>query len=331
MEGILNSYVKRITDGNRMAEKIIIDTDPGIDDAMAILFAHFAPEIELMGLTTIFGNVPVAQATHNACYLADLMGNRVPVATGSEHPLNKKNDRYPDWVHGKNGLGDITLDRPRTEALELSAVDFIIEQVTRYPGEITLVPIGPLTNIAKALEKAPEIASRVKRVVLMGGAATVNGNVNPAAEANMLSDPLAADRVFTADWPLTMVGLDVTHRVIMDEPFLKRVHQSGTKIGNFIYQISQFYLDFHRSTGVNGLYTHDPSPIAYLIKPDIFATRSGAVRVCTEGIARGQTIMNRSQRLYQQTAWDGIPKSDVCIDVDTDAFLDLYAGIMTGR
>ena len=314
-----------------MKKKIIIDTDPGIDDAMAILFAHFSADIELVGLTTVFGNVSVEQATINACYLSDLMGGNIPVAAGSDHPLNRKNDRYPDWVHGKNGLGDITLNTPQTKALETDAVDFIIEQVLQNPGEITLVPIGPLTNIARALEKAPEIASKVKGVVLMGGAATVNGNVNPAAEANMLSDPLAADRIFTADWPVTMVGLDVTHQIIMDEMYLKRVHQSGTNIGNFITKISQFYLEFHRSTGTDGLYTHDPSTIAYLIKPDIFTIESGTIRVCTEGITAGLTIMNRSRKPYQQTAWDGIPKSDVCIDVDVDAFLDLYASIMTGH
>jgi len=314
-----------------MRKKIIIDTDPGIDDAMAILFAHFAPNIELIGLTTVFGNVPVEQATHNACYLSDLMEGAIPVASGSQHPLHRKNNRYPDWVHGQNGFGDISLDTPETKSLELNAVDFIIEQVSKYPGEITLVPIGPLTNIASVLEKAPEITSKIKGVVLMGGAATVNGNVNPAAEANILSDPFAADKVFTADWPVTMVGLDVTHQIIMDEAYLNRVHQSGTDIGKFISRIARFYLEFHRSTGVDGLYTHDPSTIAYLIKPDIFTTQSGAIRVCTEGIATGQTIMNRSQKLYQKTAWDGIPNSNVCIDVDVDAFLDLYASIMAGH
>ncbi len=314
-----------------MGKKIIIDTDPGIDDAMAILFAHFAPDIELIGLTTVFGNVPVEQATRNACYLSDLMGVGTPVASGCQHPLQRKNNRYPDWVHGTNGFGDITLDTPRIKPLEVDAVDFIIEQVSQYPGEITLVPIGPLTNIAKALEKAPEITSKVKEVVLMGGAATVNGNVNPAAEANMLSDPFAADKVFTADWPVTMVGLDVTHQIIMDEAYLDRVHQSGTAIGKFVSRIARFYLEFHRSTGLDGLYTHDPSTIAYLIKRDLFTTQPGAVRVCTEGIATGQTIMNRSQKLYQETAWDGIPQSNVCIDVDVDAFLNLYADIMVGH
>jgi inosine-uridine nucleoside N-ribohydrolase len=311
--------------------KIIIDTDPGIDDAMAILLAHLAPDIELIGLTTVFGNVPVAQATHNACILSDLMGGKVPVAAGSAHPLNRTNNHYPDFVHGKNGFGDTSMEPPVTKAIEQGAVDFIIEQISQAPGEITLVPIGPLTNIAKALEKAPGIASQVKGVILMGGAATVNGNVNAAAEANMLSDPHAADHVFTTDWPITMVGLDVTHKIIMDEAYLDRVHQVDTPIGGFLRRIVQFYLDFHRSTGIDGLYTHDPAAIVYLLKPEIFTVRKGAVRVCTDGIAAGQTIMNLSGRPYLGTAWDGIPTSDACVDVDITACLEWYADIMSGN
>ncbi len=313
-----------------MSKKIIIDTDPGIDDAMAILFAHLAPDIELVGLTTVFGNVPIEQATRNACRLSDLMGGSIPVAAGSAHPLNHSNNRYPDFVHGKNGFGDIALAPPVNKAVEPDAVEFIIEQISQQPDKITLVPIGPLTNMAKVLEKAPEIATKVEEVVLMGGAATVNGNVNPAAEANMLSDPFAADLVFTADWPVTMVGLDVTHQIIMDEPYLDRVHQTDKPIGRFLRSIAQFYLDFHRSTGVDGLYTHDPSTIAYLLSPEMFTMQSGAVRVCTEGIAAGQTIMNRSQKLYRETAWNGVRKSKACVDVDTEAFLALYADIMSG-
>lgn len=313
-----------------MKTKIIIDTDPGIDDAMAILFAHLAPEIELVGLTTVFGNVPVELATRNACQLSDLMGGSIPVARGHGHPLSRTNDRYPDFVHGKNGFGEANLEPPLTKPIEQDAVDFIIEQINRYPGEITLVPIGPLTNIAKVLEKAPDIISKVKKVVLMGGAVTVNGNVNPAAEANMLSDPLAADKVFTASWPVIMVGLDVTHLIIMDEPYLDRVHQRDKPIGGFLRRIIQFYLDFHRSTGVDGLFTHDPTTIGYLLKPELFTLHSGEVRVCTEGIATGQTIMNHNQKLYRETAWDGIPKSRACVEVDISGFLELYATVMTG-
>lgn len=310
---------------------IIIDTDPGIDDAMAILFAHLAPEIELIGLTTIFGNVPVEQATDNACRLSDLMGGTVPVAAGNAHPLNRKNDRYPAYVHGRNGFGDIDLQPPVTAPLSENAVDFIIDCIRSRPGEITLVPIGPLTNIAMALEKAPDIASKVREVVLMGGAATVNGNVNPAAEANMISDPQAADRVFTAGWPVTMVGLDVTHNVLMDEAYLDGVHQPDKAIGGFLRRIVSFYLDFHRSTGVDGLFTHDPSTIAYLLKPELFKTQAGAIRVCTEGIATGQTLMNRSWKLYRNTPWDDVPPANVCLEVDEPGFLELYATVMTGK
>jgi len=314
-----------------MTKKIIIDTDPGIDDAMAILFAHLSPDVEIVGLTTIFGNVPVEQATQNALFLVELMEQEIPVAQGSSKPLVKVIKQYPDFIHGKNGFGDIQLDPPKQKAVKKDAADFIIEQIKSNPGEITLVPIGPLTNIALALEKDPGITKGVKEVVIMGGAATVNGNVNPAAEANMLGDPHAADKVFSANWPLTMIGLDVTHQVVMTESFLDSVHNHTGKLGQFLHQISKLYLDFHQSIGKQGLYTHDPSTIAYLIQPTLFKTVKGEIRVNTEGVGMGQTIMNSGINSYFETPWSGIPKTNVCVEVDEEAFLKLYENVMKGH
>jgi inosine-uridine nucleoside N-ribohydrolase len=313
-----------------MPQKIIIDTDPGVDDAMAILFAHLAPEIELIGLTTIFGNVSVEQATINALRLVDRMGVQIPVAQGEAQPLEKIRRDFPDFVHGKDGFGDIGLEAPVSRPHSQSAVDFLIEQVMSQPGEITIVAIGPLTNLALAAQKHPLITQNIKELVLMGGAATVNGNVNPVAEANIISDPKAADIVFTSDWPRTMVGLDVTEKVLMDESYLKQVH-SGAPLGKFILQVAQFYLDFHISTGVNGLYTHDPAAIAYVIEPELFTTEAGEIRVVQDGIAEGLTIMNRKAKAYKDNPWSGVPKTNVCLDVDSDRLLAVYREVMRGR
>ena len=313
-----------------MPKKIIIDTDPGIDDAMAILFAHLAPEIELIGLTTIYGNVSVEQATINALRLVDRMGVEIPVAQGEAQPLEKTRRDFPDFVHGKDGFGDIGLESPRSTPHPLPAVDFLIDQVMSRPGEITIVAIGPLTNLALAVQKQPSITENIGELILMGGAATVNGNVNPVAEANIISDPKAADIVFTSSWPKTMVGLDVTEKVIMDETYLRQVH-GGSELGEFILQVAQFYLDFHQSTGVDGLYTHDPAAIAYVIEPELFATEAGEIRVVQEGIAEGLTIMNRKAKAYKDNPWSGVPKTNVCLDVNEERLLGVYREIMEGK
>lgn len=313
-----------------MPQKVIIDTDPGIDDAMAILLAHLAPNIELIGLTTIFGNISVEQATINALYLVEKMEVNIPVAQGEARPLEKERRPFPDYVHGKNGFGNIDLDEPTGRPCQQHAAEYLIDQIMSDPGEITVVAIGPLTNLAMAAQQQPLITKNIKELVLMGGAATVNGNVNPVAEANIFSDPQAADIVFTSPWPKTMVGLDVTEKVIMDEAYLRAVHATGLPLGEFILQITQFYLDFHRDTGIDGLYTHDPAAIAYLIEPAMFTTEMGEIRVVPDGIAEGQTIMNRKSKTYADSAWDGVPKTKVCLDVDNDRLLAVYRDIMGG-
>jgi inosine-uridine nucleoside N-ribohydrolase len=308
-----------------MPKKIIIDTDPGIDDAMAILFALASPELDLAGLTTIFGNVHTEQATQNALRLLEFGGRSdVPVAHGAEVPLCGELDSVADFVHGANGLGDVPHDDPQGQRHERYAAQFIVDTVMAHPGEVTLVPIGPLTNIALALAIEPAIVHNVAEVVMMGGAATVSGNVNPAAEANIYSDPHAADRVFTAPWPLlTMVGLDVTEQVIMDEAYFHSLAASRT--GAYIDAISRFYLDFYeRSNGVRMCHTHDPSAIAYLIDPSLFQTRVGPIRVVTEGLGRGLTIWDRRRQWYGPHAWTDRPAVNVCLGVDGDRLLALY-------
>jgi inosine-uridine nucleoside N-ribohydrolase len=308
-----------------MPKKIMIDTDPGIDDAMAILFALASPELDVIGLTTIFGNVYTEQATQNALRLLQFAGRSdIPVAHGAEVPLCGELDGVADYVHGANGLGDVPHAEPQGRRHPLYAAQFIVDTVMADPGAVTLVPIGPLTNIALALAIEPAIVHNVAGVVIMGGAATVSGNVNPAAEANIHSDPHAADRVLTAPWPmLTMVGLDVTEQVIMDEAYFQALAASRT--GAYIAAISRCYLDFYeRTNGLRMCHTHDPSAIAYVLDPTLFRSRVGPVRVVTEGLGRGITIWDRRQHWYGAHAWSDRPAVNVCLEVDADRLLALY-------
>ena len=195
-------------------EKVIIDTDPGVDDAMAVLYACLSPSIELLGLTSIFGNVTTEIATRNALALLEIAGADLPVARGSDKPLVQA-QREPAWeVHGREGFGDVPAMSPKKGVIEESAAEFICRVVHENPGEVVLCPVGPLTNIALALRLDPSIASEVKGVTVMGGSIDDGGNVTPHAEANIWQDPHAAEEVFAADWPITLVGLDVTHQVV---------------------------------------------------------------------------------------------------------------------
>ncbi len=314
-----------------MPKKIIIDTDPGVDDSMAILFAFQSPEIEVVGLTTIFGNVNTAQGTQNALRLVEFAGHpAVPVAHGAELPLVVPLDYIANFVHGEDGMGNTNPPPPQGQAVSKPAAQFIAETIMAHPGEITLVPVGPLTNIALALALEPKIAENVAGVVVMGGAATVNGNVTPAAEANIIHDPHAADAVFTAGWPVTMVGLDVTMKSVMSDAYLADLNASGSRTGEFIYNITRFYRDFHHEAyGMNGIHTHDPSAVAYVIDPGLFITQTGAVRVITEGIATGQTLLDQRGRWGSPHAWTDKPLTNVCVDVDSERLLELFKGVIS--
>lgn len=307
-----------------MKKKIIIDTDPGIDDAMAILLALNSPEIQVVGLTTVFGNVWTQQATANALRLAEFANQpEIPVAHGAEKPLHIPFVEPAHFVHGANGLGEIYTPDPKGQPDPRSAAQLIVDMVMQNPGEITLVPVGPLTNLALALMIEPRIVERVAEVVLMGGAAAVNGNVNPAAEANIWHDPHAADLVFTAGWQLTLVGLDVTMKTLMDEAYLASL--SASRTGDFIYRICRFYLDFHEKYHQErACHTHDPSAIAYLLDPTLFTVEHGPIRVICEGIALGMTLWDRRMEWHRPNPWVAQRPVRVCVDVNSAGLLALY-------
>jgi len=305
--------------------KIILDTDPGVDDAMAIFFAMLSSKLDLLGLTTTFGNVSVEMATDNALRLVEMMGLDTPVATGVAVPLVQDAAPYPDFVHGKDGFGNVNLPAPKGKAIEITAAEFIVKTVLDNPNEVTLIAIGPLGNLATALELEPRIAELVDKVVIMGGTIKEVGNVSPVSEANIYGDPHAADIVFSADWHVHMVGLDVTHQVALTDEAQQRIRDNHSVFGDFLYKAGKFYTDFYMANrDVNGCYMHDTSAIAYTINPSLFDVITGTIRVATEGVAKGQTILKSNNYTYPENHWDTITASTVCMGVDEQGVLDLY-------
>lgn len=313
-----------------MTQRIIIDTDPGIDDAMAILFAFRSPELSVEGLTTIFGNVSVERGALNALTLCQLAGQSVPVAKGASVPLQMPPRPHSDYVHGSDGFGNINWPQAEGEPDPRSAAQFIVDSVNAHPGEITLIALGPLTNLALALELDPGIAGRVKEVVLMGGAVHETGNVSPVAEANLINDPHAGDIVFGADWPVTMIGLDVTHQVLLKNAVMERIAAANPEQGGFLNQAAQHYFDFYRGAlGVDGCYFHDAATVAYVLDPSLFGCRHGRIRVATEGLALGQTMMAPEDRDFPTEGWADRPLVKVAFEVDDVRVLKLFEQRLT--
>lgn len=302
-----------------MLKKIIIDTDPGIDDAMAIFLALRSPEIKVMGLTSIFGNVNCAQATLNALRLLEIESHTdIPVAKGCDMPLFINTEHYATFVHGDDGLGNTNQPLPKNKPMDISATEFIIKTILENPGEITLVPIGPLTNIALAVKLEPKIIKLVKEVVIMGGAATVPGNVTPVAEANIWHDPHAASIVFSSGMPVTMIGLDVTTKIIQNKSYLNQIYSANNPatilLKNIMPCYQSFYFEFF---GSEDIHTHDPSTIAYLINPELFTAKRMPIFVETQGHCMGQTIPDYRGK------WGKLPLSNVCVEVNSSGVLEL--------
>ncbi|MBF2735332.1 MAG: nucleoside hydrolase [Betaproteobacteria bacterium AqS2] len=310
--------------------KIIIDTDPGIDDAMAILFAAAHPGVELLGLTTVHGNVSVKDATRNALRVCAVGGfEALPVCVGAAQPLVGR-ARYARHVHGGDGMGDVPAGRwrpPRPDPR--SAVEFIAEQVKAAPGRVTLVPIGPLTNIARFLERHPRLAAKVQEVVLMGGAAFYAGNATPVAEANILCDPEAAARVFASKLKVTMVGLDVTDTTTLSAADFDRIARRSPGPGGFLRRAVRCYIDFYRrERGKAGCCMHDVCAVACIVAPKLFELRTGRIRVHLEGFMRGGTVVQPPDRNYDAEGWGRLPPQRYAADADRPALRRLFSKTM---
>lgn len=316
-----------------MRKKILFDTDPGVDDAAALLFLQKHPDIELVGITTVFGNSDIDRVTRNALYLKECFGVTAPVARGAAAPLVRERGPAPVMVHGENGLGDVAIPDMEGTTDPRPAWRFIVDTLRANPGEITIVAVGRMTNLALALAEAPDVVDLVHEVVIMGGAFAMsghNGNVTPVAEANIIGDPHAADIVFGARWPVVAVGLDVTRQVLVTPQDLELLAHKGGEAGRLLADISDCYMRFYNRFGAGGFYLHDASAAVLAIDRSLFDMRLGPVRVVTDGIAAGQTIQRDNSLPYPPNAWDDAPDQAVCVAVDADRVKALVMDTLLG-
>lgn len=311
-----------------MAEtrRIIIDTDPGQDDALAILLAMASPELEIAGITTVAGNVPLDLTTSNALKLCELTGRTdIPVVAGSIRPLLRPLITA-ELVHGKTGLDGSGLPDPVTRPVPGHAVDWIIDTILAAPKETyTLCPLGPLTNIASALVREPRIAPWIREIVFMGGGFFEGGNTTPAAEFNIYVDPHAAHVVMTSGIKLTMVPLDVTHKALMTRDWLKKVAAIGTKVARSAAGMLDFYERFDMDRyGTAGGPLHDPCVIAYLLKPELFGGRDCHVAIELTGEhTLGMTVVDWWGMAGEGGHADRPKNCHVLRDIDADGFYEL--------
>lgn len=319
------------------ATKVIYDTDPGVDDAMALYFALAHPAIDLVGITTTFGNVSVEQAATNALYLTEIAGDQTPVTKGVSIPWGKAPEAPPAHIHGADGLGNLGARKPVHRQLDPRAsAQFIVDMARACPGEVTLVAVGPLGNLSLALLLEPELPRLLREVIVMGGTVHEPGNVSPVAEANIWNDPHAADRVFTAGWKLTMVGLDVTHRVVVTLDQFKRIaeHHKHPATDTLLHAVdfyARFYSGLYQHIArTPGCFAHDLLAFIYLVQPELFTIETKSVRVATEGLAQGQTIVNRREFIdYPHPGWEkDKPRTQVCMKVDAPACVALFEDTM---
>ena len=297
--------------------KIIFDCDPGHDDAIALLLALASPEVDLVGITTVHGNQTLEKTTINALKLLEFVDRTdVPVAAGAARPLYRE-PSIAENVHGASGMDGPTLPVPSTEPDPRHAVDFIAETLLASDEPVTLVPTGPLTNIALFLALHPDAAQKVDRIVLMGGAYG-EGNVTPAAEFNIWVDPEAAARVFQSGLDVTMIGLDVSHQAIFGPEPTARIQAAG-RVGAMVAELLEFYGRFHKeSYGWNGSPIHDAVAMAHAFRPGIVETRHVGVKVdCGEELGRGRTNCD----LRGRVGWE--PNAHVAVEIDADAFVRL--------
>ncbi|MDT1063931.1 nucleoside hydrolase [Paracoccus sp. CPCC 101403] len=297
--------------------KLLIDTDPGIDDAMAIIFAARHPRIELVGLTTVFGNVPVEIATRNALALVEHCGLDIPVAQGAAHPLVLPPFTPPAHIHGAQGFGHLPAAQPIRRAVDETAAELMTRLARENPGQITLCPIGPITNVAEALRLDPDFARNIGRIVLMGGALDAPGNITPHAEANTYHDPHALEEVLGSGAEIQLIGLDVTMRAQLGAADFHALAEAAPHDGGFLNGMAGLYLDFYRSVGQPGCALHDPMAVIACLHPELFTMEETAMGVVLEGEEIGR--IKRIERRHRSAA---------ALDCDSGAIKSLFMDVI---
>jgi inosine-uridine nucleoside N-ribohydrolase len=322
-------------------KKIIFDTDPGSDDAMALMLALNSPELDVRAITVVPGNVTASQGLENALKMVSLAQRcDIPVAAGAQHPLFQKLITAEFW-HGKNGLANVELPASTCKVDSRYGPDLIIQLVHASPHEITLVPVGPLTNIALAVLKDPSIVPLVKEVILMGGSIK-GGNVNASAEANIYNDPEAAQIVFQAGWPLTMVGLDVGDKTLLTKAYLDELGKTHGPVNDFIHSVAAYLVHQAAQFNFAGTPMYDPLAVGVAIDSTLVKAPEMHVDVETRGeFTRGETVANRQgyvernvlrgDRYIIEGADKVTPNAKVCTDVDADRFLKLFVSRIQGK
>lgn len=302
-----------------MSEKIILSTDPGIDDAMAIIFLSKLDYLKV--IWTTMGNNSLENCTNNALKILELVGRKdVPIIKGAAHALSQRKGFYTHF-HGRHGLGNINLPLPKHSEFSWETIDYIISAIDDNPREMTFLSIGPLTNLANLLQIAPvNTINQIKKIIVMGGALTVSGNVTPYAEYNIYCDPHAAKVVFNSGLPITLVGLDVTHEAILTEAHIKQLEAEKTPLTDFVVGIARFYSKMYRN--IDGCPIHDPLAAAVAVDPTIVKTKLLNLDVIVENSNKFGQVFNLESTKS--------PSISVCLEVNSEKFLDLFIRTLVG-
>ena len=296
---------------------IIMDCDPGHDDAIAIILACASEKLDVRAITTVGGNQTIAKTTNNALRVLAFIDKKIPVAMGANNPLRRELEIAPS-VHGDSGLDGPELPQPKEEALKISAFELMAKVVEESDEKITLVPTGPLTNIAIFLLSYPHLKSKIERISLMGGSA-IGGNWTASAEFNILVDPEAADIVFKSGIPITMSGLDVTHKAQVYPEDIEKIKNQGGKVAVMVGELLEFFIKFHKEIcGWEFAPLHDPCAVAWLINPDMLTSKKLNVQIDIDGEhTTGCTVTDFLNRFKLE------PNTDVLLDVDRHQFVDM--------
>lgn len=314
-----------------MKVKMILDLDTGVDDAMALAYALGSPNIDLIGVTTVYGNVSRNTSIENTLALLDLLGRKdIPVYAGNDRTTGAKEaykaDIIVEEIHGKNGIGNVVIPKSTRSSEKESATDFMIASAKKYGKDLYIVATGPETNLAEVLKKDPKFGEQVGKIVVMGGALIVEGNMNHYSEANIYNDPVAANEIFTSGTPITMVGLDVTHRTLLTKADTQKWRDLGTPSGKAFADIVDYYIEWEvlHQPQLTGCALHDPLAVAVAVHPEFVTTLKLPMKVGTEKENWGRTIANGSKMNDPKEA-----TVEVAVDVQVDDFLNNFNVTLT--